>query len=117
MQTSDNRTASPTQDRKSKGAFERAVSDWLDAVKRHPKLRLAFVVAYEIAQNFNRKDVFERTGQLIPWPSLRTIGEEIGLSKDAVDRHIKKLKELVRQICGQRLAPVVFPVRDTERVR
>jgi DNA-binding transcriptional ArsR family regulator len=93
MQTSDNRTASPTQDRKSKGAFERAVSDWLDAVKRHPKLRLAFVVAYEIAQNFNRKDVFERTAQLIAWPSLRTIGEEIGLSKDAVDRHIKKLKE------------------------
>jgi hypothetical protein len=28
-----------------------------------------------------------------------------------------KKKRFVSRICGQRLAPVVFPVRDTERVR
>src|SRR6516225_3650039 len=34
------------------------------------------------------------------------------------DRHNVTLKKrLVSRICGQCLAPVVFPVRDTERVR
>jgi hypothetical protein len=92
MQAKHNPHASNTQDPKSKGTFERAVGGFLDAVKRHPKLRLAFVVAYEIAQNFNRNH-FKRTGQLVAWPSVRTIGEEIDMSKSAVERHTKKLEE------------------------
>jgi Ribonuclease G/E len=83
-----NRTASSTQDPKSKGAFERAVADWLGPMKRDPK---RFVVAHEISQGFNRNE-FIRTGQLVSWFSLRAMGEAIGVSKNAVQLQIDKLE-------------------------
>jgi hypothetical protein len=44
-------------------------------------------------------------------PMGRGFGSTIGLNVD------RDGKSMVSRICGQRLAPVVFPVRDTERVR
>jgi len=73
----------------SKGAYERAVADWLGPMKRDPK---RFVVAHEIAQGFNRNE-FLRTGRLLSWFSLRTMGKAIGISKNAVQHQIDKLEK------------------------
>jgi hypothetical protein len=85
------RSTSKPQDQ-SKGEFERTVSAWFAEPERNPKLRKTFVVAYQIAQNFNRAE-FARTGELVAWPTVRAIGEATGMSKTAVQRHTDKLVE------------------------
>ena len=53
------------------------------------------------------------TGERTRWllAVLATMVDNIGSDYEALENWF------VSRICGQRLAPVAFPVRDTERVR
>jgi biotin operon repressor len=67
--------------------FAIARKAFLDPAKRNPD----FAVAYEIAQGFNFA-TFVSTGQLVSWLSLRAIGKELGISKNAVQLRVDRLE-------------------------